>query len=651
MKQNDFSGLSLDKNDFIMTSKQEIEDAHIEKEEEKKERRKRKYYGENSDEETEGDLESRCLILAIPSNHHFESLCCSKSPKQCLRYLVDEIDFTSPKFKAYLKELFNNFTFKEFRSLQSNYSNKLIDCIIRAKDVEYVLLYIDKILARKLNFSDEMHGIPDKNEVKIAEMLKSVPWIKIKGAVINVIENVGLRQYKRWMDVFNHSGIIDIASKVIDLSFQKIRSCNGGKASDPSLWEKIFQSVHDHKELSTRWEEDILKCQHFKSSLGLLSALCDKILFEKPSEFSKVFESFIERVKEKVKRKVSSRLRDSTPERIYYCHKDGSAPLITSVLKHTLHDYLLFWKHWQTLFDFLFSKEHFSFGLSVLRGLSKENESYTQSNGFKFIFNVYFYDLFVNSSVHKYINEKAIFGEIILRGNVSDLDSNVTKYVRLCRTLDPDSIYKIIFKILELSKENKGLKCVPMVNGLVDIVVNLFTTQSESETLFPELAIKLFSAGHSFDSKLDELLSNFDFTNEIKKWVKNFIYEIRFKEDIPETETFKKLIKCILKSIQEVLAGGNREPFLDEYYVVHFIQNLYKTGYYKDLVLDFISCDQFHINGEQYYAAHKKESYIESMILEYKENLSKNDFYAELMYVHLKSLKSLQDKGCPKFTW
>ena len=58
------------------------------------------------------------------------------------------------------------------------------------------------------------------------------------------------------------------------------------------------------------------------------------------------------------------------------------------------------------------------------------------------------------------------------------------------------------------------------------------------------------------------------------------------------------------------------------------------------------------MDSEHYYSNRIKQTFIERLILLYRGGKSiKDDFYAELLYVYLKNLNTLQDKGCPKFTW
>ncbi|XP_066935486.1 uncharacterized protein [Clytia hemisphaerica] len=656
-KQCNFSGICLGMNDVIVMSEGEFEDAYI-NEDEKEEIRNRKFYNDSissSEEEKEEDFVSRCLILAVPFNRHFESFCYSKSPSQCLQYLANEVDKASPQFKVHLKELFDRFSLKAFRCLTKHYKQLLIELVTKTKDVKTVSLYINKIMAHKLNFSEQMHGIPDKTKEKIAEMFQSVPWEKIKDIVLNVIENVGFWQYKRWMVVFDQSAIIDIAHRIIDLSFQKLQFCNGGQACSHSLWEKIFQSVRDHEELWRQWRDDILQCQHFTSNFEIVSSMCDILLFDKPSKLSSVFNSFVKCAKKEVeqqmkrKRETSSECPTLILQSFYYCNQDElMIPLIVSVVKHTLRNHLIYLKELIDLFDFLFSEEYFVIGMNVLSGLSKEQCS--QTDDFKTIVDIYLTQLFNKASIYKYVNEKAILAEILLRGNRGNVASNIDKYVDLCREGNekPDAICKIIFELLDISMKNTELSCITLIENLFDLFISLLS--NHYTTLFQELTIKLFSAGDSFASKLEKMFSNFNFMYQIKKRVDFFIRDLMYKEH-PRTETFKKLLECILKVVQEILDGGNREPHFIISTLLPFLQGIYKNTYHKELVIDFISLEKFNINSEQYYANSQSRAFIKSLISEFDRNLIKTDFYAELLNVHLKSLKCIQEKGCPKFNW
>ena len=223
----DFSGMSLDINqDLIITSKKIG----------KKETKKHDW--------------SRWLILAIPTNRLFECLCSSKSPKQCLQYLTDEVDPLAAEFKLYLKDTFNKFPSKSFNKTTED-SRMLINLILKANDTELVLGYINKILVHGFNFSENVYGIPKKCEKEIAGLLQLVPWTGIKAAVENVMENVKVSQYEGWMDVFSLCGVVDIAHKIIELSLEKMPSYKHylSRERQASLWVKIFQCVHSTVEL------------------------------------------------------------------------------------------------------------------------------------------------------------------------------------------------------------------------------------------------------------------------------------------------------------------------------------------------------------------------------------------------------------------
>ena len=117
---------------------------------------------------------TRFLILAIPPNRCFETLCSSKSPSQCLEYLADKVDPSSPQFKIYASQLL-----KTFPSMALNKELEdrelLIDIVRATCDKELVLMYIKKILAHDLNFSDNVYGIPKGTERKIAKLFQ---WVR-----------------------------------------------------------------------------------------------------------------------------------------------------------------------------------------------------------------------------------------------------------------------------------------------------------------------------------------------------------------------------------------------------------------------------------------------------------------------------------------
>ena len=141
---------------------------------------------------------------------------------QCIQYLHDDVETSCPAYKTMLKEVFENYDFDVFKNLCCGMMEMLINLVI--SDVECTKIFINKIIAHKINASGEVYGIPNGTKYKIGEMLDCVSWEEVKNIVESVIENIRFSQYVTWMDVFPECGIVNIANKVIDLTLQKFRS-------------------------------------------------------------------------------------------------------------------------------------------------------------------------------------------------------------------------------------------------------------------------------------------------------------------------------------------------------------------------------------------------------------------------------------------
>eukprot|EP00111_Clytia_hemisphaerica_P023018 TCONS_00067734-protein len=606
MKSVDFLGLSLDKNEDIIAIS-EIQ----------------KYKQKNDKEKEKARRKLRFLILAIPSIRQFEYFCSSKFPTQCLQYMADKVDHTSPQFKVYLKDLF-----KRYKSFNESNSKLLVNLIIKPEDPEIVLWYIEKVMARKFNYSEKVHGIPDIAEVDIAKIFKSVPWEQIKEAVENVIENVEFWQYEKWMMVFYHSGIIDVAHRVVYSSLQEIKSRKRAKRYMRPLWQEIIESLHKHDNLSERWLDEITTCDYIVNDIELNVLLLNKLLFDKPSYFLLHLNRFVDDI---ISIDQEEDMRGFYPEEI--------TEMIVSVVRHTFHNYDFFKEPSEKLFDYIVSG---SIVLDILLQLSNENDT----EGFKMIFDRYIDQLLYCTHL---VKDRVTLAQILLRCNITNMNSNIERFLEVCRTIgDLNTLCMIIEDILKnKDKIDNKKRSFEMVNGLLEIFVTNFNMDFNFEKVV-NLVITLFSEGDLFASKLDEFFSNEFFLDQLRRRFCRVINGVT-KKEFPKCESSKKLLRLLLSILGEELFYY--DSYITDRYHLHFVRKLFKDRYFEDIVLEFISSEKFKYSNHEPFPAYKRRSYIEILIDDFKIEFSKNDLYGELLLVRYNNLRTLKERGCPKFTW
>ena len=568
-------------------------------------------------------ISKRFLILAIPKNLCFETLCDSKSPTQCLRYLADEIDLSSPRFKLYLKQILQKFSSV---SLNKTLENRalLIEIVHATRDKELVLMYINKIFAHGSDYSDTVYGLPKGNEKEIAKLFQSFPWGELKKIVEEIMGKVSVLQYERWMDVFSLSGILDIANKIIGLSLQEIRCQVGKKINKVSLWDKIFESIHKNDDLSRRWLNEITECQNILSDFEVMTALCDHLLFDDPFKLSSVFNSFVVCVK------VAITISDSS---------NSLVPMVSSVVTHTLQNSILFKGQLENMFSYMISKGLSSIITKILHRICKQSEELGQTEGFKMIVDTFFDQLYSKSADFE---EKARLAEIVLRGNLSDMEVNIAKYVKSCRTLkDSKSVCKLIKKIFDFCTRNKPLKLTNMVDGLLGVLIEKCTKDyAKIPAMVPQLMMKLFDQGDFYAAQIDKLFENKKFTDNIKSRADQFLSYLEYPKKIPETKSLKKLLRYLMNVVSSHKA------------TLQFIKILFKESFHEDVALEFISSSKFKVDYvSDFYYINGGKTRLQKLIDDLEKDHSSNSLYGEMLLVRLKDLKRLQNSGCPKFTW
>ena len=207
--------------------------------------------------------QSRNIILAIPFKRYFLSISESCFPDEGLHYLSKE-GSNLPQFKEYLKRVLEKYPpesfHKEYKNLidiKTGFSSStpefreqlrtdfirqdqdiiilLTDLLLQANVPKLTKLFIGKILStRKTPFADYVYDLLRKTAESFGKLLQTVPWEDVKESVEFIIEKtefgeeLGGRFYayeaglSRWMDVYESTGINDIAHKIIELTLQKI---------------------------------------------------------------------------------------------------------------------------------------------------------------------------------------------------------------------------------------------------------------------------------------------------------------------------------------------------------------------------------------------------------------------------------------------
>ena len=332
------------------------------------------------------------------------------------------------------------------------------------------------------------------------------------------MEKVNVSQYERWMDVFSLCGIIDIAHRIIGLSLQKIRSCqNDGnnKIKKVSLWEKVFESIHKNDELSKRWLNEITECQIILSNIELIAAVCDKLFFDNPSKLIPAFSSFVASMKN-----VLSETKPNWESEL----QESFIPMVSSVIKHAFLYPTVSKEPLNDFFNYCLSSTNgFSWIIFlVLLQTSRQNVDLELSEGFKMIFESYFEQLFTSASN---VEEKAHLAEIILRGNTSDMEGHIAKYVELCKSLkDARSVCKLLKKIFDFSKKNKPAKLTDMVDKLLEILIEKCTDYyTFPRIMVPQLLIKLFDQGDFYATQIDKVLNHANFSPRLTSGSSQFL--------------------------------------------------------------------------------------------------------------------------------
>ncbi|XP_066935485.1 uncharacterized protein [Clytia hemisphaerica] len=580
---------------------------------------------------------SRYFILAIPSNRHFECLCHSKSPTQCLQFLSDEVDHTSPQFKLYLKNLLNTYPSEMFTK---NTGKALLDLVVKAKDVEIVLLYFDKIIAHCYNFSETIYGLPENAESQIAEMLKFVPWEEIKDVVENVIETFGFNQYYNWMTVFFQCEIFDIAHKVIELTLKIDLSVSSTQANYRSLWNWIFNSVIIYKELSTCWLDDITECVIISSDLQLLHLLCDKLLSNKPAKLAAAFNRFINCIKAE---KLSS----------------SNASTISSFVKLTLHDPAIFKEQLETLFDhlWLYDKDQRIIQDVFLHLMKMEDRDYIQTEGFKMIFNRYFDRLLENAAK---IDRLGCFAELVFMANTSNMECYIKKYLEKCRTVStPVSLFMVIKSIFRFTEKEKHPKYIGMIDDLVKIIIPLIKGNEKKngegeKYMLCNLTVSLCCHGDTFTCQVDEIFSNQYFKSLFERFTLQLIEDLE-EIQLPKTESknLNKLLRLILSGVQKSLQHlrEGKKPVLNYKSVLAFTKILFSENHFGDIALEFLSFRELQFSTVGLMTKEKGSNIVQRMICDLEKRFSGKDSYGELMLTRVRNLLFLKDEGYSEFAW
>ena len=201
---------------------------------------------------------SRSIILAVPSKRSFELFLQSNDPTQCLEYLQQEADVTTPQFKDRLKSLSEQFHPDKFCEDLDNI-NILFNLLIRVQDVELTKLFTGYLLGTIVEFNIG-RVLNEQTIGAVLELLKSVPWQCIREEVLGeVVRGVGIGTYRRWLEISSATGFTEITDKIIERCFfyEMFVSFKHKNLERNlrQLWKAIFEEIQKSEKLREQWLE------------------------------------------------------------------------------------------------------------------------------------------------------------------------------------------------------------------------------------------------------------------------------------------------------------------------------------------------------------------------------------------------------------
>ena len=606
---------------------------------------------------------SRSVLLAIPSNHRFQSFLYSKSPTQCLQYLMNEIEAMSPQFKEYLETVLNKYTADAYEDWNTTNMNTLIELLLKVSDTELTMLFINKIMSER-KYSSKVAGIRKETERLTSRLLQTVPWKDIKQMIDNIIERSEFQQYERWMEVYELSSITDIAHKIIELSLKKLSESKQSYVRGKSLWEKIFDSVCANQELSERWLDTLLNCQEITSSAELVSLFCSRLSPTNQVKVSILLNHFIQCLRG------DKHLVEENNKRSHYSSnmtefedRYGHVKMITYAIQPLLDQSGPFEKELLELCDFLYSTGNSRIvGKVLFRFATNPESSLNKTKGFKIILNSYFDHLStvkMNNSNSKEITKLA---HTVLLSNASDIQSNTTNFVKLCDVGTPDLICQLLGNLLltNTKDENENVSSQPsnssnridMINRFLNVFLDSLSHNPFKNTQhLPSLMLNLYDLGAAYKTILIRMLSNEHFVALVKK-EGQYLVNILSQRPLQQTESYKSIVSIAVAAFGDWMKDLTFEDTWNYTRALEFSKMIFKEAHYEDIARQFVSLEQFRVQSFEIMLTKKGKTLLERLINDLQKALPDNKFYAESVLVRVTNLKSLiEENDLSKFSW
>ena len=329
-------------------------------------------WGKREGQETDLDVRnkwySRNILLAIPKNRPFETLCYAEYPTKALRYLKDEVNPSSPQLKAYLTTIMHKYGPDSYKRGDKENLPILINFLLALNDTELTMLFINKVLAAK-QYSFQVYGLQMGHEELVSKLLLTIPWKDLKEIIECTIENGDSNDYIRWLEVYKCTGIIDIAHKAIEMCFKEAQESKGNhysiysSYSSSCTWDPIFQLLCDNEELCERWMEPLLDCEKVMSTIELVTKLASQVLSTNQSIYlkSRILSHFITRVKDIKKLCNPSSCYNNSFDHLpdgFPTYGNGYAKMIFVVIKAALNTFANFKAELQELCNYLVESEN-----------------------------------------------------------------------------------------------------------------------------------------------------------------------------------------------------------------------------------------------------------------------------------------------------